>query len=90
MRRDENRRTRDWLVSGRRGATLTEDLEIFLQEIARGRGFIAIIDDVMPERGCLTAEEFAVSLLLAATLIYAGYKVASGARAARTSASAGA
>lgn len=35
------------------------------------------------------AGSFAVSLLLAATFIYAGYKVASGARAARTSVSAG-
>jgi hypothetical protein len=65
MRRDQNRVTREWHISGRRADNLTDDLAIFLQEIATGAGLIAGISDVLPAGGHLSADQFAEAVLRA-------------------------
>ena len=65
MRKDEDRETSRWHISGRRADNLADDLAIFLQEIATGGGLIAGIDDVLPPDGRVSAEGFAEAVLRA-------------------------
>lgn len=65
MRRDQDRLSRAWRISGRRADTLPDDLAIFLQELATEGGLIASVDDVLPADGCLSAEAFADAVLRA-------------------------
>lgn len=63
MRRDKDRLRRVWGISERRGATLREDLQIFLGDL---RGFCgATVSDVLTGEEPLTAEAFAHAVLLA-------------------------
>jgi hypothetical protein len=66
MRRDKDRLRRAWRISERRGATLVDDLHIFLLELCRGGGFCcAGVSDVLSGDEVLTAEAFAHAVLLA-------------------------
>src|SRR5688572_17260346 len=64
MRRDENRLSRAWGISERRGETLRDDIAIFLADLCKG-GFCAIPDDVLDGDKPLTAEAFAHAVLRA-------------------------
>ena len=64
MKRDENRMSRQWNISGRRGDTLAEDVLIFLGDLCKGHGFCSVFpSDVLAASEPLTAEVFATAIL---------------------------
>jgi hypothetical protein len=66
MRRDKDRLRRAWNISDRRGETLAEDLQIFLGDLCKGRGFCnATADEILRGGERLTAEAFATAVLAA-------------------------
>jgi hypothetical protein len=66
MRRDENRLSRAWGISERRGDTLMDDLGIFLGDLCKGHGFCsALPDEVLAASQPLNAEAFADAVLRA-------------------------
>ena len=66
MRRDENRLSRAWGISERRGETLLEDIGIFLGDLCKGGGFCsALSDEVFSASDPLTADAFANAVLRA-------------------------
>jgi len=53
-------------MSGRRGETLGEDLQIFLGDLCKGGGFCsALAADIIRDCETLTAEAFATAVLVA-------------------------
>ena len=62
MRRDTDRLRKAWNVSGRRGETLAEDMQIFLGDLCKGGGFCsAPVDDILHGHETLSADAFAKS-----------------------------
>jgi hypothetical protein len=53
-------------MSGRRGGTLADDLQIFLGDLCKGGGFCsALANDILRDRDTPTAEAFATAVLAA-------------------------
>jgi len=66
MKRDKDRLSRAWGISERRGATLLDDIGIFLGDLCKGHGFCsALPDEVLAAGDPLTADAFADAVLRA-------------------------
>ena len=66
MRKDENRLSRAWGISERRGENLVDDMQILLADLCKGHGFCSVLpDDVFAAGEPLTAESFAHAVLRA-------------------------